>query len=390
MSGDSTNLKQEFTTELELILESDEAYGSNVQILTYALKEDVINGKFKDSWNNRVYEFIIDVNGISYKPAIKLDSFLTDEMPVRFDSYSKGYTSLFTDSRSDGKLTGKRTKKPKCGVTAYGCGFSCIGLIKTCKILSTGTKTGSHEKGKAIGKERLTKLIARANELDPTQQAATVMQLKSTAKSIEASRSRYTSEGKARQSRRTLARQPNEIPVKPQEKKSAKPKLESTKSTDKSTIPVDRTLFDIKFPPKVEGGTNSYESLVDRVNQAQAMVKGKDSHFADATPSEKGHILKNMTEEYYGADIDYDEKLENAIQAKNKPGELYARAAITRLQAARALWEDMPEKQKRIVARTLKYEEQGRTLLTQKDEVKNPYINELRKEFAKYFVQPKA
>lgn len=34
MSGDSTNLKQEFTTELESIIESDEAYGSNVQILT--------------------------------------------------------------------------------------------------------------------------------------------------------------------------------------------------------------------------------------------------------------------------------------------------------------------------------------------------------------------
>ena len=37
MSDDSTNLRQEFVTELESILESDEAYGSNRQILTYAL-----------------------------------------------------------------------------------------------------------------------------------------------------------------------------------------------------------------------------------------------------------------------------------------------------------------------------------------------------------------
>jgi len=82
MSDDSTNLKQEFTTELESILESDGAYGSNVQILTYALKEDVINGKFKDSWNNKVYEFIIDTGGISYKPAFKLDSFSADKRKV--------------------------------------------------------------------------------------------------------------------------------------------------------------------------------------------------------------------------------------------------------------------------------------------------------------------
>ena len=112
MSDDSTNLRQEFVTELESILESDEAYGSNLQILTYALKEDVINGKFKDSWNNRVYEFIIDIDGISYKPAAKLDSFDADELPIRFDAYSKGYASLFENRRFDRNPVGKRVKKP--------------------------------------------------------------------------------------------------------------------------------------------------------------------------------------------------------------------------------------------------------------------------------------
>ena len=165
MSDDSTNLRQEFVVELESILESDEAYGSNLQILTYALKEDVINGKFKDSWNNRVYEFIIDIDGISYKPAAKLDSFSTDELPVRFDTYSKGYASLFRNERLDRNLIGKRVKKPKCGTEGYGCGFSCINLLKTCRILSSGKKTRGEQQGKAIGKERLNKLILMSGKL---------------------------------------------------------------------------------------------------------------------------------------------------------------------------------------------------------------------------------
>lgn len=152
-------VKQEFLTELESILESDEAYGSNVQVLTYSVKKDVINGKFKDSWNKRVYEFVIDIDGINYKPAAKLDSFSVDELPVRFDAYSEGYGSLFEDTRLDGKLTGKRTKKPKCGNEGYGCGFSCIGLAKTCRILSSGQKTKGNFQERAIGKERLSKLL---------------------------------------------------------------------------------------------------------------------------------------------------------------------------------------------------------------------------------------
>lgn len=153
MSDDST--KQEFLTELESILESDEAYGSNIQILTYSVKNKVINGKFRDSWNNRAYEFIIDIDGISYKPAVKLDSFSTDEVPARFDSFSKGYGSLLKIVRFDGKSTGKRTKKPKCSAESFGCGYSCINLLKTCRIPPSGGNTGS-----AIGKERLRKLIA--------------------------------------------------------------------------------------------------------------------------------------------------------------------------------------------------------------------------------------
>lgn len=188
-------VKQEFLTELESILESDEAYGSNIQVLTYAVKNEVINGKFKDSWNKRVYEFVIDIDGINYKPAAKLDSFSADELPVRFDAYSEGYGSLFEDTRLDGKLTGKRTKKPKCGNEGYGCGFSCIGLEKTCRILGSGKKAGANQ-GKSIGKERLIKLATKARMLNNEGDKEKALLAYNAAKNIKNIRDKYRSTAK--------------------------------------------------------------------------------------------------------------------------------------------------------------------------------------------------
>ena len=206
MSDDSTNLRQEFVTELESILESDEAYGSNLQILTYALKEDVINGKFKDSWNNRVYEFIIDIDGISYKPAAKLDSFGADELPTRFDAYSKGYASLFENERLDRNPVGKRVKKPKCGNQGYGCGYSCISLLKTCQILSSGKKAGTNQ-GKAIGQQRLNKLMELSKKLylaGDTKKAALTGAI---AANISKVRTKYNAGGQGLIAERALAKQ---------------------------------------------------------------------------------------------------------------------------------------------------------------------------------------
>ena len=210
MNDDSTNLRQEFVTELESILESDETYGSNLQILTYALKEDVINGKFKDSWNNRVYEFIVDIDGISYKPAAKLDSFSADELPARFDAYSEGYASLFVDVRLDRKAIGKRTKKPKCGNQGYGCGYSCISLLKTCQILSSGKKAGTNQ-GKTIGKERLIKLVQLAKKLSGIGDKTKALAIFAQAKNIKNERDKYTTKGNERKAERITQQETGEL-----------------------------------------------------------------------------------------------------------------------------------------------------------------------------------
>lgn len=195
------SVRQEFITELESILESDEAYGSNLQILTYALKEDVINGKFKDSWNNRVYEFIIDLDGISYKPAAKLDSVFADDLPARFDAFSEGYASLFDGIRLDRNPMGKRVKKPKCGAEGYGCGFSCIGLLKTCRILSSGKKAGTN-KGTAIGQQRINKLLAKAAQLMASGDQKGSELRKTIVDDLKASREKHTEAGKTRMAQR--------------------------------------------------------------------------------------------------------------------------------------------------------------------------------------------
>jgi len=235
MSLDLSSVKQQFTTELESILESDEAYGSNVQILTYALKEDVINGKFKDSWNNRVYEFIIDTGGISYKPAVKLDSFSADERPVRFDSYSEGYGSLFVDARFDGKATGKRTKKPKCSTESFGCGFSCISLLKTCRIPPSGGNAGT-----GISKERLNKLITMSGKLYAAGNKGGASTASATANKITEERNRKA--GQLREERRQkTGQQQVKVTTKPQEKPLAKPQekqptIAEKKSTTENEI----------------------------------------------------------------------------------------------------------------------------------------------------------
>lgn len=252
MSDDS--IRQEFLTELDAILESDEAYGSNIQVLTYTVKNEVINGKFKDSWNNRVYEFIIDIDGISYKPAIKLDSFAENELPVRFDTYSKGYGSLLLDVRLDRNPTGKRVKKPKCGTKTYGCGFACIGLQNTCRILSSGQKTKGNFQERAIGKERLNKLLELGKEVLLLTKKGEVITPTTIADQIKNKRSekagQLVSARKEKLAQRQLAPKETQLAkasTKAQEKQPAKPTSDLTTNPKTHSIKTRREFEDVFY-----------------------------------------------------------------------------------------------------------------------------------------------
>ena len=186
--------------EIESVLENDEAYGSNVTILNWSSTPTKITGKFKDAWNDRVFDFTIDEDGVGYKPSVNLDAVPVESQESRFDSFSDGYLSGI---RIDGKLTGKRTKKPKCGGTSFGCGYSCIGLTKVCKITPGGKKIEGHQ-GSNISKERLIKLVTLAKKLNSEGDKTTALARYEQAKSLKGERDKHTLVGKERQAERLL------------------------------------------------------------------------------------------------------------------------------------------------------------------------------------------
>lgn len=388
MSGDSTSLRQEFTTELESIFESDEAYGSNVQVLTYSLKEDVISGKFKDSWNNRVYEFIVDTNGISYKPAIKLDSFSVDEAPLRLDSYSEGYASLFEDDRFDGKLTGKRVKKPKCGVTSYGCGFSCVGLIKTCRISASGGKTGS-----VIGKERLNKLIAKAGKLYAEGNKGGAVATSAAANKITEARGEKARQLVEARKEKLAKRQPpaKETPSakstnKPQEKKSAKPKPDPT--TNSKTLTVDQETFNIKFPSQEVARQYGIGGPVDRARAVIDFVKNPKT-FTSLSVGDQAGFLDNATTVHGVGDKNWDEQLEKSMVANNPERKLGAESSNVRAQGAKQIWDNLTPSQKSELANELNSfnsklaEKPTPGIISEFDKFENRYVQQLATEIRK-------
>ena len=126
----------EFVEQLEALIESDDAYSSNVYVLSFEVASDGdITGKFKDAWNGRVFAYSVEKNRIGYKPALTLDRADSATAAKLFDIFSSGYTSL--QVRQDAVKSGK---KPRCTAISYGCGRACIQLQNTCWINSSGQK----------------------------------------------------------------------------------------------------------------------------------------------------------------------------------------------------------------------------------------------------------
>lgn len=125
----------EFVEQLEALIESDDAYNSNVYVLSFEVASDGdITGKFEDAWNGRVFAYSVEKTRIGYKPALTLDR--ADSTAAKlFDLFSSGYTSL--QVRQDAMKNGK---KPRCTAVSYNCGKICLSLQNTCWINSSGQK----------------------------------------------------------------------------------------------------------------------------------------------------------------------------------------------------------------------------------------------------------
>jgi hypothetical protein len=366
MSDDST--KQEFLTELEEILESDEAYGSNIQILTYAIEDKAVSGKFKDSWNNRVYEFVIDEDEVSYKPAGKFDSTNTDDLPVRFDAFSEGYNSLFGGVRLDRNPIGKRVKKPKCGGSAYGCGFSCIGLQKTCRILSSDKKARTNQ-GKAIGKERLIKLANLARKLNNEGETKKAKIVYLQAKNIKEARDKHRLKGNERKAERIAERITQQ-----------KTGQQSNSIKSSETLVVNPEIFKTKFPSKEVQREFSLGGVIDRA-QTIIDIVNNPKLFTKTSPNDQAGFLDNIVTTHGVSDKDWNERLQVPAVVNNEERRLGAIAANIRAQGAKQIWDNLSLDEKTKLAKSLK--EIGSGLANENDKFENKYVAQISDEVRK-------
>ena len=172
----NAQVQQQFIFQLTQLIKSEEAYGSGIELLIYKIKDKgEIEGKFRDSWNNRIFSFLITDNQLGYKPAVNFDGYHNlDSVQVarRLDTFTVGYLNGY---RIDARKTGvKRTEKPKCGNTSYNCGASCIPLLNNCWIDGTGKRAKTAgDAAKNIIQERIDKIKKLADLLksQPENQA---------------------------------------------------------------------------------------------------------------------------------------------------------------------------------------------------------------------------
>lgn len=125
----------EFVEQLEALIEGDDAYNSNIYVLSFEVADNGdITGKFEDAWNGRIFSYSVQKTRIGYKPALTLDR-VDSSAAKQFDLFSSGYTSLAV--RQDAIKNGK---KPRCTAVSYSCGKICLSLQNTCWINSAGQK----------------------------------------------------------------------------------------------------------------------------------------------------------------------------------------------------------------------------------------------------------
>lgn len=130
MATTSDNDTLKLLAGLELLIESSEAYASSITLLScYVETSGRISGRFKDDWNNRVFDYVTENGKLSYKPSAISISKADSDTANRLDSFSARYLSAYPHFDA----AKKRNKKPKCGNTNYNCGFSCILLTKHCQ-----------------------------------------------------------------------------------------------------------------------------------------------------------------------------------------------------------------------------------------------------------------
>ena len=194
----------EFVTSLELLIESDDTYGSSVTLLSFNVADNGdITGKFQDSWNRRVFSYTVQQNRFGYKPAIVTSNTDSVANSKLFDIFSLGYTSL--ENKYDAVQGGK---KPRCTAISYSCGKICLSLENTCWINSGQQQlkdvNNSKKANYNFSQERINKIRILAKDLvsnnnNKWSRYGTAAELKAKANTLEQERAAIIESGVKKQ-----------------------------------------------------------------------------------------------------------------------------------------------------------------------------------------------
>ena len=159
---ENSQLKIDLTKKIESLIESDNAYGSNVELLSFKLTDNSIAGKFRDTWNRRVFAYSIARNRLGYRPAINAKTSDTvEQISKKIDNFSLGYNAVLPAA----KLDSARQKKPRCTSISFSCGKICLDINKICWVDSIAQKSKTEKRGVNSYQKEVTEISLLAKNL---------------------------------------------------------------------------------------------------------------------------------------------------------------------------------------------------------------------------------
>ena len=126
----NNHLKIDLVKKIQSLIENDNAYGSNVEILSFKIADNIA-GKFRDTWSKRIFIYSITDNRLGYRPAINTKA--TDkieQVSKNLDNFSSGYNAILPVA----KLDSSRHVKPRCTAISFSCGKICLDINKICWV----------------------------------------------------------------------------------------------------------------------------------------------------------------------------------------------------------------------------------------------------------------
>lgn len=362
----------EFVEQLESLIESDEAYDSNVYVLSFEVADDGdITGKFEDAWNGRVFAYSVEKDRIGYKPALKLDRMDSATAAKRFDIFSSGYKSL--QLRQD--ATVKSGKKPRCTAISYGCGRACIQLKNTCWINSSGQRAKKPGGAVAsISQGRIDKLrtLARylaANGNNKWSKYGSAESLAAKAGNLEAKRANLFERNATNQALNKLPainpiqekapkvekfKEPDSLPPQIAPVLIAKPKATAAASAAVKPTAAGKEIYDLKFTRKY--GSNPGEAI-QLAKDVIGYMKNPSS-FENLSPRNKAEFLDEVaTTNNVPFTVRYEELIEkaNALSDSFKKMDIQnaLKAGIIRSKGSKDLWDTLANDEKQKVVSEL-------------------------------------